>query len=330
MLRSRRAATVLGALATATSLAASALAPAQAATPTVELQPQQLTRGADIAVPHVEDGRWGDVFVDGARRVELPGRVARVIGRSGDSWLVGTNNVDRKRNRRVVRVAADGSVTDVLRNIDPSTVIVSADGSTLAWQRFVSKGRKVITYAARASDGETLGAKGPTGYVDLLDVDAEKVVLGSDSRTFAWSFSRGRTRTLAKGMSGDADLALDLLTTWTEDPYLGGCMVVSRLSRPGAEIWRSCRDRVAAFSPDGTQMLTFHKLTDGLGPGEIHLRRIDGTRLATWTTGWFGSWQWESAGAVLLGVNGQRKSATVRCTLDACENATDPVAVQTP
>ena len=309
--------------------AVSLVLPAQAAAPTVDLQPDELRRGADVAVPHLEDGSWGDVFVDGDRRVELPGRIARIVGRSAGDWLVATQNADYKRNRRVVRVAADGSVTDVLTDIDTSTVIVSADGSTLAWQRFVRSGRKVVTYAARASDGELLGSRGPAAYADLLDVDARKVVLGSDSRTFAWNPTRDRTRTLARGMSGDVDLSLDLMTSWTKDPYEGGCLVVSRLSSR-AEVWRSCRDLVAAFSPDGTHVLTFHKLTDGLGPGEIHLRTLGGRKLATWTTGWFDDWGWESPDVVLLGVNGKRKAATVRCTLAECENASDPVKVQAP
>ncbi len=103
-----------------------------------------------------------------------------------------------------------------------------------------------------------------------------------------------------------------------------------RLSDPGETVWKSCRDRVAAISPDGTQLLTFHILTDGVGPGEIHLREVDGTKLATWTTNWFSGWEWESPGAVLLDVNGARKSATVRCVLAQCENATDPVKAQAP
>jgi hypothetical protein len=67
-----------------------------------------------------------------------------------------------------------------------------------------------------------------------------------------------------------------------------------------------------------------------VGPGGITLRTLSGKRLATWTTGWFGGWQWESPGTVLLQVNGGRKSATVRCTLAECENATDPVKVTSP
>ena len=326
MLRSRRAAAVLAALATATALAASVLAPAQAAAPTVELQPDKLTRGADIAVPHIEDGD----FVDGARRIELPGTVARVIGRSGDSWLVGTNNVDRKRNRRVVRVAPDGSVTDVLRNVDPSTVILSADGSTLAWQRFVNRGRKVITYAGSAADGTVLGSKGPARNVTLLDVDAERVVLSSEGRTFTWTYGTGGTRTIVKKTGGMASLQHDLLMVYTKDPYLGGCTRLVELSRPRVKRFASCRERVGAISPDGTQMLTMHILTDGVGPGELKLRTIRGSKLATYTTNWFAGWEWESPGTLLLDVNGKRRSATVRCTLGECESATDPVKVKTP
>ncbi|WP_374456504.1 hypothetical protein [Nocardioides sp.] len=326
MRHSRTAGFVLAAITTALTL----VAPAHAAAPTVELQPQRLTRGADVAVPHLEDGPWGDVFVDGERSVELPGRIARVIGRSGDAWLVGTNNVDVKRNRRVVRVEADGTVVDVLRNIDPSTVILSADGSTLAWQGFSGGGRKVTTYAASAADGAVLGSKGPGRYVTLLDVDADRAVLSRDGRTFEWRIRTGRTRTIVEKSAGLASIEHDLLSFSTKDPYLGGCTKLVRLSAPRMKHWTSCRDRVAAVSPDGTQMLTFHKLTDGLGPGDIHLRTLDGTRLATYRTNWFSGWDWESPDTLLLDVNGTRKSSTVRCTLDACENATDPVKASTP
>ena len=60
--------------------------------------------------------------------------------------------------------------------------------------------------------------------------------------------------------------------------------------KPRVKIWKSCSDRVAGFSPDGTQMMTFHILTDGLGPGEIRLRTIGGTKLATYTSNWFSAW----------------------------------------
>lgn len=318
----RTAGLALVALTTALTL----MTPAHAAAPSVELQPQRLARGADVAIPHIEDGD----FVDGARRVELPGTVARVIGRSGDAWLVGTNNIDVKRNRRVVRVEADGTVVDVLRNIDPSTVILSADGSTLAWQRFTSGGRKVTTLVGSATDGTVLGSRGPGAYVDLLDVDAEQVVLSRDGRTFAWTRATGDTRTIVKKTGSMASLRDGLLAFYTKDPYLGGCLRLVELDRPRVKRFASCRERVAAISPDGTQMLTMHILTDGVGPGELKLRTIRGAKLATYTTNWFSGWGWESPGTLLLDVNGARKSATVRCTLGSCENATDPVKAATP
>ena len=111
MLRSRRTAAVLAAIATATSLATALVAPVHAAAPTVELQPHQLPRGADIAVPHIEDGQWGHVFVDGARRIELPGRVARVIGpsllrrREATSWRASCRrSASRLSSRRIVLI----------------------------------------------------------------------------------------------------------------------------------------------------------------------------------------------------------------------------------
>ena len=326
MRRSRPTSILLTALTTFLATAATWVLPAQAAAPTVELQPHELTRGADIAVPHIEDGD----FVDGTRRIELPGTVARIVGPSGGAWLVGTSNVDRKRNRRVVRVQADGTVVDVLRNIDTSTVILSADGTTLAWQRFVDQGRKVITYAATADDAEVLGTKGPDRNISLLDVDATRVVLASGTRVFQWKPASGNSRTIVKKMSGLASIEHDLLSIYTRDPYLGGCTKLVRLSAPRMKVWKSCRDRVAAISPDGEEMLTFHILTDGLGPDEIRLREIDGTRLATYTTGWFSDWEWESPTTVLLEANGTKKASTVRCTLDECENATDPVRVRVP
>lgn len=322
----RPARTLLAVLTTALATGAVLAVPAQAVAPSVDLQPQQLTRGADIAIPHIDAGD----FVDGTRRVELPGTVARVIGRSGEAWLVGTNNVDRLRNRRVVRVEADGTVVDLLRDIDTATVILSADGSTLAWQAFVSRGRQVVTYAASAADGTLIGKKGPSPYVSLLDVAANRVILGTGTRVLQWKPASGRQRTLVKKQAGSASIEHDLLSIYTKDPYAGGCTKLVRLSDRSDTLWTSCRDRVAAFSPDGTQMLTFHKLTDGLGPGDIRLREIDGTKVAAWTSSWFGGWQWESPGTVLLDVNGTRRSATVRCTVTACENATDPGPVQSP
>lgn len=321
----RPSGTLLAVLTTVLATGAALAFPAQAAAPSVELQPQNLTRGADIAVPHIEAGD----FVDGARRIELPGTVARIIGPSGGSWLVGTNNVDRKRNQRVVRVSTDGSVTDVLRQVDPSSVVLSEDGSALL--AVARPRRTAATVRVWAPvDGALVAERTFRGYPEIVAADGPKVLLRATGRTFWWKWAKDNVREVTSRLTGPASIEHDLLTTYTQDPYLGGCTKLVRLSDLGETVWQSCRDRVAAFSPDGTEMLTFHILTDGLGPREIHLREIDGTKLATYTTNWFSSWEWESPTTLLLDVNGKRKSATVRCNLAVCENASDPVKVEAP
>lgn len=302
------------------------LAPsAGAAVPPTDLQPQRLPRGADVGVPHIDAGD----FVDGARRVELPGTVARVIGRSGGSWMVGTNNVDVRRNQRVVRVSADGSVSDVLRQVDPSAVVLSEDGSSLLAVDRPRRGSATVRVWAPV-DGAQIAERTFRGHPEIVTASGPKVLLRTHGRTFWWKWARDHVRRVTSRLTGPASIEHDLLTTYTKDPYLGGCTRLARLRRPTVTTWTSCRDRIAAFSPDGTQMLTFPILTDGLGPGELHLREIDGTAVATFTTGWFSGWGWESPGTLLLDVNGTRRFATVRCTPDACENATDPVPVPAP
>lgn len=319
----RTAGLALAALTTALTL----VAPAQAAAPTVELQPHELGRGADIAIPHIDDGD----FVDGSRRVELPGTVADIIGPSGDAWVVAThrtNRVGEWRNRRVVRVEEDGAVRGVLRDVDAPTLVLSEDGSRLVGP--TSSKRRTTIRVWSAVDGSVIAERTFSGYPGVVAADARKVLVNTVERLAVWRVGAGKVRTVTRRLTGLASIEHDLLTTYTKDPYLGGCTEMVRLSDLDEVVWRSCKDRVATISPDGSRILTFHILTDGLGPGEIHLRTTSGRKLATYTTNWFSDWGWESPDTLLLDVNGQRKFATVRCTLDACENATDPVKVSAP
>ena len=304
------------------------VAPAQATAPTVDLQPQQLARGADVAVPHIEGGD----FVDGARRVALPGTDARVLGASGDAWLTATwvtNQVGERRRSRVLRVEADGTVRTVFVGFEAPSALLSEDGSRLVTVAETGRRRAAVTVRS-AADGTEVASRVFDGWPQALAADDRRVVVQTARRSVLWRVGADRVRTVTRGYSGVVSLQHDLFATYTKDPYLGGCARLARLSDLDATVWRSCRERVAAISPDGTQLLTFPILTDGVGPGEISLRTVRGKRLATWTTGWFSGWQWESPGTVLLEVNGQRRSATVRCTRGQCENATDPVRVQVP
>ena len=326
-MRHRPTGSLMAVLTTALVTGAVLAVPAQAAAPSVELQPHELARGADIAIPHIDEGD----FVDGTRRIELPGTVAELIGPSGDAWLVAihrTNRVGEWRNRRVVRVETDRTVRDVLRDVDPATLVLSEDGSRLVGP--TTDNRRTTIKVWSATDGTEIAARRFGGYPQVVSADDRKVLVDTTRHTAWWGVGADRVRTVTTKLSGPASIEHNLLVTYTKDPYLGGCTELVRLSAPRMKVWKSCEDRVAAFSPDGTRMVTFDLLTDGLGPGVIHLRRIDGTKLATYSTNWFSGWEWESPDTLLLDVNGQRKFATVRCTLGACENATDPVKVTAP
>lgn len=326
----RAALTILaGTLLTSTLLTGAALAgPAQAAAPAVDLQPERLARGADVAVAHIADG----VLVDGARRVELPGTDADLLGASGDAWVVSTwrtTAVGETRARRVVRVEADGSLRELLRPADAHATMLSEDGSRLvAVPGPGSRRSPVVVWSA--TDGSEIASRTFRHYPEVVAADGRRVLVRTTERLLWWRVGRDSVRTVTRALSGAASIEHDLLATYTKDPYLGGCTQLVRLSDRDEVLWTSCRDRVAAFSPDGTRMLTFHLLTDGVGPGELRLREVDGTRLATYTTSWFSGWGWESPDTVLLDVNGAKRFATVRCTLTACEDATDPVEVQSP
>ncbi len=185
-------------------------------------------------------------------------------------------------------------------------MILSDDGSTIAWQRFVNGGRKAVTYAASSADGAVLGEKGPTAPHRLLDVSDDRVLLGGWKRTLQWRFTTDRSRTVVKKGANVADIEHDLLAFYTRDPYVGGCTKLVRLSDPSTTLWRSCDHRVWDISPDGTRLATIDLLSDGVGPGDVTIREIDGSAVARYGTGWFSSVEWESADTVLLGVNGRR------------------------
>ena len=326
-MRRTTATALISALAAGLALAA----PAGAAAPT-DLQPQRLERGPDVAGPRIEEG---NVFVDGARRVDLPGADGEIIGDTPSGWVVGTFRTNAAGNRlggRVVKVDPSGAVITLARHVDPSTLVLSEDGSSLVGVPDASRSRGTVTVWSVVPTGSVPAAERTfRGYPEVLAASGTKVLIRTTTRTFWWNEARDEVRKpLTRKIAGPADIEHDLLQTFTKDPYLGGCAQVIRLKRPATVRWRSCKERVAAFSPDGATMLTVGILSDGIGPNVITLRRTDGTRLASWTTSWFGGWDWESPDAVLLDVNGTRKSATVRCVLDDCENATDPVKVQAP
>ncbi len=311
-----------------TALVGTALmAPTQAAAP-VDLQPEDLSRGADISIAHIEDGD----FVLGDRTVDVGGDRAYLLGKSGRSWLVGTSDADGGR-LRIVRVKPDDTVTLLKRGVPFFELEVSENG-----RFFVIAGRgtrRAVPIRVFSSlTGKLRIERDFANYPNAIGMDGPRVLLSTwssrGSGIKSWDTTTGSVTKVTRRPANLVDIGNDLLASYTKDPYLDGCMVVSRLSDPSDRLWKSCTERVAAFSPDGDRIATVHILSDGIGPGEVWERELDGTLLGDYTTGWFGRIAFEDNTDLLLEVNGDTRSATVRCSEGSCANATDPVAVQDP
>lgn len=312
--------------ASAAFLAATVLGgPAGAAAGFTDLRPQQLSRGADIAVPHIR----GTTLVAGALSVKLDAGRATLLGRSGDAFVVGTLSRNGLSNSKILRIEADGSLTTLLARVSSFDVRLSEDGRRLVDVSYVTKRSSAVrVWSART--GKRLTQKSFRNHPELLSANGHRLLLSSSARgVFWWDLRTGRTQTVTRQAGGTASIRHDLLATYTKDPYRGGCMRVTTIAAPTVTLWRSCRERVEEFSPDGARIATVDLLSDGVGPGRVWQREVDGTLLAKYSTGWFGGFGWESPTAMLLEVNGREKSATVRCTLSKCENATTPRQAQT-
>ena len=303
-------------------------APAQARA-AVDLQPEDLPRGSDIAIAHIEDGD----FVLGDRTVDVGGSRAYLLGKAGKAWLVGTSDENGGGKYRIVRVKADDSTTVIKRGISFFELQLSENG-----RYFVHAGRgnrralPIRVFSSRT--GELKVRKNFANYPQVLGMDGPRVLLSTwakrDTGIKWWNTRTGATTKITRRPANLVDIGNDLLASYTKDPYMDGCTVVSRLSDPKTRLWRSCTERIAAFSPDGDRIATVHILSDGIGPGAVWERELDGTPLGDYTTRWFGRIGFENDTDLLLEVNGDTLASTVRCSEGSCENATDPTAVQQP
>lgn len=287
-----------------------------APTTTVDLsRPGTLTRGDDVRIAHLE----GNVVVDGGRRIEVR-NVVHLLGETGDDYVVSTKS--RRGKYRIKRVSVTSEQWVLLTGREALYVDLSSDGEHLL--RNDNRRRATISvYDATDGTPVTSGRFGDYGFV--VDAADGTAVMSSweRDRTVLWDFVDGGRTLVAEEVAYNADLAADRLATYTGDPYNGGCTEVSTLSAPDELLWESCQQKVATFSPDGERMVTMHILTDGVGPGEVDLRAVDGSTLVTYTSRWFGQIEWEDDDTVLLDANSRRNGATVRCDLDVCERASD-------
>jgi hypothetical protein len=87
--------------------------------------------------------------------------------------------------------------------------------------------------------------------------------------------------------------------------------VTTTLTDPATPVWRSCTERVDAFSETG-RMATIPIHTDGLGARSVTVREADGHRVATYTARWFAEVTWETDESLLLDAHGRQQAAVVR------------------
>lgn len=298
------------------------VAPTLAVAPSVDLQPDRLQRGADIAVPHVD----GTTIIDGDRQIRVRAAMVTLLGTHSSGYVVGTSNAEHE-HPRIWRIAADGTRTLLLRGHYPENAELSDDGRTLA----AAKGYRPTTITVvHTTTGARVAQRKFPGVVQVLDVDGDRVALGTDRNGRQWNTTRNRVRTRSRLGSYRADLSADLLASFTKDPYRGGCTRLSRFRDPTEVLWTSCTERIDAISPSGLRIATVDLLSDGIGPGVVWQRTLRGTLIARYSTGWFGLFGWEDADTMLLHVNGKRTQAIVRCTGGSCENATDPAPLRQP
>ena len=121
-----------------------------------------------------------------------------------------------------------------------------------------------------------------------------RFVLGAwgPNRTWWWNVDNDHKKRFNRRVGYAADVSGNRLASCSEDQYNGGCTFVTNLT--GRRIWRSCDERVSAFSPQGRRMATVHILSDGLGPTQVWARRGDGQLEASYTARWFGDIYWEN------------------------------------
>jgi hypothetical protein len=302
------------------SLAAVLVAGPASAVPTETLNPSKLPRGADVAIPHVE----GTTVVDGPVRIAVDAANVRLLGKTGTAYVVGTSDKNGEGGR-VRRVEANGTSTD----LGPTSVyetVLSGDGQTVVSSRSTGGARTVVK-SRSATTGALVAKQTFQGYETVLDAQGTKVVIGGfdGTGTQLWDTATDAVTDLSKRSGYRADLSLDLLASFTKDPYDGGCTVLSSIAKPGKRLWQSCTDAIVAFSTDGSHLAVADILSDGLGPNAITVRTAAGKPVGNYrvNNGWFGELVFESPDTLLLETSGPHKTATVRCKRAVCERASD-------
>ena len=277
----------------------------------------ELARGPAVAVPHVE----GATVVDGDLRIQVDAEFLRYVGKSGSSYVVEAGD-QASGPSRIVRVAADGTVTRLARWYGSSPHLAD-DGQRLVTTRHRRDATSTIKVRS-ATSGAPIAQRTFRGYVTALDVAGDRVLLGGNKRTMLWHADVDTVDVLSRDGGYDGDLGADVVagfdpSTATDE---GACTRIRSVST-GHVITTMCDDLVLEFNADASRMVTTGRYLDG-PIGVVRVRTIDGRVLARYHATKernIADFRWETTTALLLEVLGNRRSGTVRCTGSSCELA---------
>lgn len=283
------------------------------------LRPGQIERGPDTRKLHIE----GRVIVHGDRRIRVDqGPFVNLLGRAGDEYLVRAVRSDY-RSWQLLRVDRDGGVVELRDGgWKVPLAIASDDGSRVVLVR-VGPHRTRFTVVNSAT-GAVLRDRRFRGHIEVLDYGPRRLVLtewpGRRSRTFWWNPHNNRQVRISNRPALLADVSADRVSLFLGP--VSDCIRVAPLSEPRRRLWRSCRDQVVAFSPNGRQMITSLQ-SDDHRPPVVQVRRIHGRLQATYRARAMGFAVWENNRSVLIEALGTTYTAVVRCTpRDPCERVT--------
>lgn len=314
-----RSARLLAPAVLALAVCAAGLSPATAAVaagaPETVIKPASLERGANPRIPQL----LGRTILDRDLRIKVPGREVQLLGASGDDYVVLV--YPRSGSPRVLRIATDGTRETVVRDVD-GDVTLSRDGAQVFESVLKVPGGRTVVIVRDAETGERETRRTFRGYVDVLDADNGRAILGGSSpaRTLRWNTRTDGQVKIAGKAGYFADIRADRFAT------IAGtgenlCSTLATLPPESEVLWRSCKRAVIAASPNGQRLLTVHVYTDGPN-GSFSVRGDHGRVIADYDIdGSFGSATFETNRAVLIQAYGTNKSAIVRCVLADCERA---------
>ena len=293
-----------------------------------DLRPEQLPRGADARVPHLE----GNTLVDGSRRIEVEGVAPELLAVAARGYVVRTRVTKGINGVRVLKVRPNGS-TRVLVRRDAYDVTVNDTGTHLAVASLVSDGTTSIA-VSRIRDGRRVARREfgyPGGATYIVDFSGQRLLLGRSrsGQTHVWNWASDHVRTVARhhrwlragNLEGNVFAAFRTVNE--------RCTVVARISRPGRVLWKNCDERVLSFSEDGRTMATTDRRRDPdyQTVRHVRIRTIRGRLLGDYTASSFREIQWESPRRVLFSVRDTSHTSTVRCTPMRCKNASTPTLI---